>query len=659
VFALRELVFSLLVLHCVWALAYIVGSFVLAPFGDEPDAEMTPGRALFHLVVSSACGFAVLGFGAFVLGLLGLLYAPGLLAILLAAAIFSNIRRTGATTSVFWRQRRLILKKAATPYSAAIWALAILLGIPAVMPDLAYDSQAFLLPQALDWAETHRLSVDTTMRFPYYAQNWLLLYTWFFLFNVGSYTSLLTWLCTILTALGIQSVIADFGVRTSDQARPRAWFVTAAFYAALFAAPLGFLLNPITIRWEWSSMQDIAHGFLFLAFMLSAVAALRSPRDFRPLAAAVVIAGFFVGLKTSLFAFLPLGVIIIAVICFRNRYGGRALAIALAGFIVLSAPWYLRSFALDGDPIAPVLNLKLHGVDKKFTPDDVTRINSDLRLGQSVRPADLLSIPWQLTVHTDTVAFREYGTTLGYIFLYVPFVVLFMALYKFARRRLDAESVVMAMMLAYAIGYWLATSYMARYTLLFGSSLLAFEAYLLLRMTRRPRWGFFAAAVILLVFSVPSTRAGFNFLSPQLQYFDRHYADIYKSRDGFYAMQYGAPSWAEINYIVAFEKRPNSAKRVYAVGLTDWRFNFRKNGITMIGDWFGSERYSDLNATIHLGRFASYARRFGFDAMIVTPASNILSPRTIKHLEEQAAAAGFRTVRLPKSNRILLLRSST
>jgi len=657
VFALRELAFSLLLLHCVWALAYLLGSFVLAPFGKEDEENITAGRALFDLVVSSACGFAVLGFGAFALGLLSLLYAPAVLALLIAAAIFSNVRHTGAATSAFWRQRWLILRKAATPYSAAIWALAILLGIPAVMPDLAYDSQAFLLPQALDWAETHRLSVDTTMRFPYYAQNWLLLYTWLFLFKLGDYTSLFTWLCAILTALGIQSLIADFGAHAATPVR-QARFLNAAFYVALFAAPLGFLLNPITIRWEWTSMQDIAHGFLFLAFMLSVVAALRNPRDFRPLTAAVLIAGFFVGLKTSLIAFLPLGAIIIAAICFRNRYGKRVLAIALAGFVVLSAPWYLRSFALDGDPIAPVLNLRFHGADKKFTPDDIARISGDLRLDQSLRPVDLLTIPWRMTLHTDTVAFREYGTTLGYIFLYVPFVVLLMALYKFARRWLDAESVVMAMILAYAIAYWLATSYMARYTLLFGSSLLAFEAYMLLRMTRRPRWGFFAAAAILLVLSAPSTRAGFNFLLPQLQYFDRHYADVYKSRDGFYAMQYGAATWSEINYIFAFEKRAASAKRVYAVGPTDWRFNFRKHGISMIGDWVGPERYSDLIATIHLGRFGSYARRFGFDAMIVTPASNILSPRTVKHLEDQAAAAGFRTVRLQKSNRILLVKSS-
>lgn len=656
-FAVRELAFSLVILHAVWALAYLLGSMTLAPFGEVRKDGVTTGRALLDLVLSTACGLAMLALGAFALALFGIFYAPFLLLLLVLAAVFSGIRRQGAFTAAFWRRRWLIVLKSVTPYTAATWALAIVLGIPAVLPDSAYDSQAFLLPQAWNWAETHHLGVDTTARFPYYAQNWVLLQAWLFIFKLANYTSLLTWLCAILTALGIQSLIADFGVTGEIRRSPHALLLRLAFYAALFAAPLAFLLSPVTIRWEWTSMQDLAQGFTFLAFMLSAVAAFRSRDTLRPLAASVIIAAFFAGIKTSLISFLPLYALVIAAICLRHRYGPRILAVALAGLIALSSPWYVRSFVLDGDPLAPVLNLKFQGVDRKFTRDDLTRIDSDLRLGESVQPVDLLTIPWRIAFQTNTITFREYGVTLGYLFLYVPGLVLLMSLYKSGRRWLDAETILMAAIISGGILYWLGTSYMARYSLLFASSFIAFSAYLILRATRRLRWGFVAATAVFIAFAIPSTSDGYNFLSAQLQAYDLHYMDIYKSRDAYLNARYGAPYWAESRSLISFEKRPKSAKRIYSLGPTDWRFRFSREGIRMIGDWIGPERYYDLDTMIHLGRFKEYVARFGFDAMIVPLDSKILSPRTIWHLEEQARAAGFKTMRPPGSTHVLLLKS--
>ncbi|HET9393788.1 MAG TPA: hypothetical protein VFO29_09770 [Candidatus Rubrimentiphilum sp.] len=656
-FAIRELAFSLVILHAVWALAYVLGSMALAPFGEERDEDVTAGRALLDLVISSACGLAVLALGAFFLALFSIFYAPALVLLLVLGAAFSSIRRRGAFTAAFWRQRWLVLRKSVTPYTVATWALAIGLGIPAVLPDSSYDTQAFLLPQALDWAQAHALSVDATLRFPYYAQNWVLLQAWFFAFNLGDYTNLLTWLCTILTALGIQSLIAGFAPQTAHDGSRQALFARLTFYAAVFTAPLAFLLSPITIRWEWTSMQDIAQGFIFLAFMLCAVAALRARDSFRPLAAAIIIAAFFAGIKTSLIAFLPLYALVIAAICVRQRYGARTLALALAALVALSSPWYIRSFVLDGDPLAPVLNLKFHGVDKKFSSYDLAGIDSDLRLAQSVRPADLLTVPWRIAFQTDTITFREYGVTLGYLFLYLPALVLLMSLYKTGRRWLDAESILMAAIIASGIFYWLGTSYMARYSLLFDSAFIAFYAYLVLRMTKRPRWGFLAATAVFIALAIPSSAEGYNFLSSQLRAYNLHYRDVYTSRESFLNARYGESYRNEIRSLIDFEKRDDSAKRIYSVGLMEWRFSFRREGIALIGDWVGPERFNDLDAMIHLGRFKEYARRFGFDAMIVPLDTKILSPRTILHLEEQARAAGFKTVRPPGSTHALLLRS--
>jgi len=650
-FALKELAFSLLVVHFVWALAYVLGSLVLTAFGENREGNVTPGRALFELVVSSACGLATLGLAAFACALPGLLYAPALLVIFLLAAVLSGARRCGASQAGFWRFRWLIIKRAITPYTASAWALAILLGIPAILPDHGPDSQAFLLPQAFDWAETHRLSVDQFLRFPYYTENWPLLYAWLFVFKLGDYTSLLSWLCVILSALGIQSLIADF------EASPSSWGRISLPYlrAALAVAPLGFLISPATLRWEWTSMQDLAQGFIFLAFMLSSVAALRSSEDTRPLAATVITAAFFVGMKTSFVAFLPLSIVVISLVCARNHRQAATLALALGGLIVLSAPWYVRSFVLGGDPIAPVLNLKFQGVDKKLTPEDQTGIVSDLRLGQSLRPIDLLKIPWRITFHTASITFREYGVTLAYLFLYVPFVVLLMAIFRL-RRWLDAESVLMSVILGYAILYWLATSYMARYTLMFAPALYAFGTYLIIRLTKRSLQGAVLALAALLVLAVPSTGLGYYFISNQLQAYDWDYFAVYKSRDTYQKRLYAEPYWSEIKYLIAFENRPKSAKRIYAVGPVQWRLEFRRYGITLIGDWFGPERYIDLDTTIHLGRFSEYVRRFGFDAMIVSPEVTYMQPHVVRHLEEQAASAGFRIVRLPGSKDVLLLR---
>ncbi|PYJ50227.1 MAG: hypothetical protein DME87_06945, partial [Verrucomicrobia bacterium] len=45
-----------------------------------------------------------------------------------------------------------------------------------------------------------RIHVDPFLRFPYYANNFLLLYSALFIFKLSDYCQFLTWLCGLLTS---------------------------------------------------------------------------------------------------------------------------------------------------------------------------------------------------------------------------------------------------------------------------------------------------------------------------------------------------------------------------------------------------------------------------------------------------------------------------
>src|ERR1700758_4436817 len=113
---------------------------------------------------------------------------------------------------------------------------------PAGLPPTVADSVIYHLAYAVEWAISGRIHVDPFLRFPYYANNFLLLYSASFVLKLGAYCQFLTWLCGLLTCLGILAFISDTSVHPKDP-----------FWRRLqpqeFLIPLCVALSPIFLRY--------------------------------------------------------------------------------------------------------------------------------------------------------------------------------------------------------------------------------------------------------------------------------------------------------------------------------------------------------------------------------------------------------------------------
>jgi len=103
----------------------------------------------------------------------------------------------------FWKKILRCFIGAWTVPALFIYLLLLILGVPAVLPLTFSDSVSYHLAYAVDWANAGRIYVDPFLRFPYYANNFLLFYSALFVLKLGSYCHFLNWLCGLLTCLGV------------------------------------------------------------------------------------------------------------------------------------------------------------------------------------------------------------------------------------------------------------------------------------------------------------------------------------------------------------------------------------------------------------------------------------------------------------------------
>ena len=145
------------------------------------------------------CGFALL-----LLGFAHLLNPSGLAGLLIfEAALFWLLKRDNWLSLIFWKHVVRDFVKSWTLSALCIYILFLALGIPSILPPTRGDPVSNHLAYAADWANAGRIYVDPFLRFPYYANNFLLLDSAFFILKLGDYCHFLTWLCGLLTCLGV------------------------------------------------------------------------------------------------------------------------------------------------------------------------------------------------------------------------------------------------------------------------------------------------------------------------------------------------------------------------------------------------------------------------------------------------------------------------
>ncbi len=620
----------LLTVHVAWLYAYLCGTVLRGR--QAPPQPALPGEALVEIVVRTACGIALTGFVTFLLGLCHLISPVG--AILWLAALVAAFAYLGDPPwkSAFWTARLGVWRTAASPGALLVYLAALPLAFFAARPDSGSDATTGYLVYATDWVRAHALTVDFHIRPTYYADNWILIDTWLVEFGRTDAAAMLSWLTGCLSLLGVFGYVLTTDERDGRPAR-------RATVAIGLLAVASLVLSPAFIRYVASALVDVPIGFMFFAAGLALVRAVRA-NGRSGVAELVACAAFFIGTKISLIVFVPLFAAALAVLLHGRREPRRAAAV-VAIFLALAAPWYVKNFIQAGDPISPVLNLALRGADPKWTRRDLAYVQSDLVANEG-GPIERAEVPFDIVLHPSERQFREAGTTFMMVLLVLPGSVL--AFYLLRRRRGDVPLQAFAALLTFTIAYWMATSYVTRYSLEFLAAFTAFAAGLIALAARRGTYARWAAVACAALLALPSPGSA------------AFYGDIKSADDDFYNNYVDHESWMlprgpiypEVEYVSALLHRAHREDlTVYRPNIETDRLAWTQRGITAVGDLIGPDRYAGFHRAIYDDMLGEYVERFHIGVFVIPLQNPNMPPGLQRRFDEEMRALRFRRVVLP------------
>jgi hypothetical protein len=217
------------------------------------------------LVITSVAGMALSGFGLLLLGFAHLLIPFGFAGLLVLEALFFwLLKRDNWLSLTFWRRIIQDFVKSWTLPALSIYVLFLALGIPAILPPTRGDPVSYHLAYAADWANAGRIYVDPFLRFPYYANNFLLFDSAFFILKLGDYCHFLTWLCGLLTCLGVLAFFGPAEWRSINDPQRRRLFP----FLPQFLIPVSLALSPVFLQHLNSGYVDIPIGLFILVSVL-------------------------------------------------------------------------------------------------------------------------------------------------------------------------------------------------------------------------------------------------------------------------------------------------------------------------------------------------------------------------------------------------------
>ncbi len=629
--ALSTYLVALLVVHLAWIYFYLCGTLLRRP-RLEPAAgggAAGSGAALIELVLTTACGMAITGFATFVLGLAHLLYPVAIPLWLIVLALVFARRADPPWRAAFWRARAELWRAAVSPGAILLYALALVYGFGSVRPDLGGDSTSYHLVYPLEWAQAHRIFVDPSLRIPYYTTNWAMLDVWLMLFRFVDEAQTLTWLTSLLSLLGIYGYVTASVQREGRRLEPV--HVAVALLAAVAVAGSAIFFEAAVV-----GLIDVPIGLFFLVCALALADAVRF-RRWESLLAFGLCGGFLMGMKLSLIGLFPVFVAATAFGALLLGGSRRRVALAVALLSVCTAPWYVKNFIQAGDPISPTLNIAFRGVDPHWSADDYHGITVDIKAGEATTPLGHLLVPLTSLTQPSSAAFRSDGGTFIILLVWLPALLGALALFRRGRVA-DVETYALACLVCYGVGYWLTTSYQARYALVFLPALAALLGALGVRLSLRApafRW---AAAAVLAFCAIPTAQnvAAARLTAAAYQDFATHYRD----REAW--MLARAPTYPEVETITAALRRSGRTDlRVFRAYLEFDRLYFTERGIQVAGDLFGPERYLDFQQAIYEDDIGAYVQRFHIGAFLLPTQWDNVPQAQQNRLREELAALGF------------------
>ena len=626
-FAIAHLLAGFVVIHIVWALAYVAGTLLDA----RSPRPQTPASALTHLVTRSAAGIALLGFAAFALGIAGALNAWAIAAMLVAVPVAGRLVHGAAFFSrSFWRDQIERVGLAGTGGNLGLYYLALVTMIPAVYPDVTSDGVRVHLAYAQDWANHGRIYADVLLRGAFTANNFLLIFALFDVLHAQAFVHFAVWLCGALTVLSVRAALTMF----EETYPPPAGIGDSVTRAMVtFLLPATIVLPAAFLHWNDTGMVDIPTELYVFIPVLCTVAAIIAKQDLRW--TAVVGAAFAIGMKISFPLLIPLFVPLVWVLV--ASAGGRrsAQVAACALMLLLASPWYVRNLVLDNDPIPPLFNVAFHRPDKIFTKRELQRGLADI--AQSRDPAYLAVLPYRVWA-TPLTPFREQSNVALFLFMYVPFAVVAVRLVLGARSAGARATGVLCAASAYAVSYCIVTSYLLRYLLIVQPPLAASVGALLLAVPRvTGAYVIRAALAVLTVVPTPGTAWWYREQRP-------YYTDVEGYTDTDAQLKRTLGGYEQVREVLDspyFTRRPG--QRVLLVRV-EVEYYFRLAGIETLGDWFGPGRYSDLVVALENDRLADYIRHWKIDAVIMLNNGGGLTPEQAASLRTGLERLGFRPV---------------
>ena len=626
-----HLLVGIVLAHVFWAVAYAVGTLLDA--GAARPA--TRSQALMDFVVRSASGIAVLAFCAFVLASLSWLNVAGLASLVPLFVVAGRaVHGRAFFTTAFWKDRLLRVGLAFGGTNLLLYYVALATIVPAAFPDIESDSVRYHLAYAMDWANHGGLFVDRFLRQPFYANNFLLVFSIMDVLHLEAYVHFVTWLCGALTVLAVRAALTLI-----DGASPPATSATARLSRAAVTVllPLAIVVPVVYLRWLDTGLVDIPiELFVFIPVLCAAAALLSAPRLEW---SAVCCAAFAIGMKATLIAFVPLFAVIVWVVFRSAGATRRAAAIGCSVMILAASPWYVRNLIYDGDPVPPVINLALHRPDLTYTQDDATQVLRDLKPDRS--PEALAALPYRMWAEPLHESLREYGSSGLSLFLYVPMLVLCAGLAFGVRTPRTRALFLLSASTAYAVGYCLFTSYLMRYLLVTEAPLAASIGAILLIIPSVPIGNLARAAVA--AFSVLPTPGALWWYQQRWVAEYQHFEQRYVS-DADYLKQM-LSGYSETERVLSMPPfRRNHPPSVLLVHVQT-EYYFRLAGVQTVGDWFGPGRFEDLAAAIENERLADYVRYFDIGAVIFQrQGDRFFTAEQIAGLDRGLRTLGFRVL---------------
>jgi hypothetical protein len=604
---------GLIVAHVAWLLFFTTGQLL---WKRRPD-NSKPLR-LDTLVITSVAGMALSGFGLLLLGFAHLLNRFGLAGLLiLEAAFFRLLKRDNCLSLIFWRRIVQDFVKGWTFPALSIYVLFLALGIPAILPPIRGDPVSYHLAYAADWANAGRIYVDPFLRFPYYANNFLLFDSAFFILKLGDYCHFLTWLCGLLTCLGILAFFASAELRSTDDPQRRRLFP----FLPQFLIPLSVALSPVFLRYLNSGYVDVPIGLFILVSVLCVYKTL-SHRFFTWELA--VIAAFCVGMKLTLIGHLPFFVVSL-LIAAATRLPRRDIALLVVALVGLSLPWYVRNLSEAHDPTPPTLNLLFDHPDPIFTQADAAWIYLTGKESDLTTPARLLSLPFQYFIAPGQPPFGRDGVSAAFLLLYAPAVFLLVLLGRQKHWHIPKKFVYLSVAVTYLAIPWFYNAD-GRHALHWYPVLAAWIgvviSFICLRASshwdsRAVTWMHIATAAFCCALIVPSPTRG------SMEFYRNYYAETSEFADmGGDRKRYleknvrGYQAVEAVSETLLSEHKQQT--HVLAMEGIHPHFYFRQNAnIISVGDWFGPARYWDLYAEVTQGEGClSYLTRLDISAVI-------------------------------------------